>query len=82
MGRKEFYSKHSWVALKSPMAHPRFDVDKDQWGNGWSVYDIFTGVTVVLDGQELSALDREDADELCDLLNLEDCLRNAKVTLQ
>jgi hypothetical protein len=64
------------------MAHPRFDKDKDPGSNGWSVYDIFTGVTVVLDGQELSALDLEDADELCDLLNLEDTLRSAKVTLQ
>jgi hypothetical protein len=82
MGRIEIHFKHSWVALKLPMAHPRFDLDKDQWGNGWSVYDIFTGVTVVLDGQELSALDYEDANELCDLLNLEDSLRNTKVTLQ
>jgi hypothetical protein len=64
------------------MAHPRFDKDRDHWGNGWSVYDIFTGMTVVLDGQELSALDLEDADELCELLNLEDSLRNAKITLQ
>ena len=64
------------------MAHPRFDKDKDHEGNGWSVYDIFTGMTVVLDGQELSALDLEDADDLCDLLNLEDTLRNARVTLQ
>jgi hypothetical protein len=39
-------------------------------------------MTVVLDGQELSALDLEDADELCELLNLEDSLRNAKITLQ
>jgi hypothetical protein len=64
------------------MAHPRFDVDKDQEGNGWSVYDIFTGGTVVLDGLELSALDLEDADDLCALLNRQDTLEHQQITLQ
>ncbi|WP_154677725.1 hypothetical protein [Rhizobium tubonense] len=44
--------------------------------------DISAGVTVVLNGRELSALDLEGAHDLCELLNLDDILRNIKVTLQ
>ena len=64
------------------MAHPRFDVEKDQEGDGWSVYETFTGGTVVLDGLELSALDLEDADILCALLNHQDTQRHQQLTLQ
>ncbi len=47
-----------------------------QWLVGFTTSS--PAVTVVLDGQELSALDYEDADELCDLLNLEEQLEKHK----
>lgn len=36
---------------------------------GWAVYDLFTGVTVVLSGDPQDGLEERDALELAELLN-------------
>jgi hypothetical protein len=46
--------------------------DMRETGNGyWTVYDIFTGETAVVNDVVMDNLDIEEADDLVDLLNTE-----------
>lgn len=45
----------------------RYDVKEMR--TGWAVYDIFTGVTVVISGDSQDGLSERDALELSELLN-------------
>jgi hypothetical protein len=45
----------------------RYDIREDD--AGWSVYDVWTGETVVIELEVKSGLDIQDADDLADKLN-------------
>ncbi len=45
----------------------RYDIREE--GFGWSVFDVWTGETVVISLTPQTDLDIQDADELADLLN-------------
>lgn len=45
----------------------RYDIRREV--GGWSVFDIFTGETVVIEGVPQTGLDIQDADELAELLD-------------
>lgn len=49
------------------MATARFDIREDDAGR--SVYDVWTGETVVIGLEPQDGLDIQDADELADALN-------------
>jgi len=51
----------------------RYDIRED--GSGWSVFDVWTGQTVVIALVPQTGMDIQDADELADLLNFQAELR-------
>jgi len=44
----------------------------------WTVYDVFTGQPAMVDDRIMVAMDIQDADEMAELLNLQDSRRRAK----
>ena len=54
---------------------------KNDWNRYWSVIDMFTGQTVVVDGLVVDCLTDEEADYLVDLMNLQDMLRRKGLEL-
>ena len=44
-------------------------------GQGWTVFDIFTGLPAIVNDVSLTGLDVEQADDLVDLLNYQDAKR-------
>jgi hypothetical protein len=46
----------------------RYDIRQDD--EGWTVYDIFTGLPALVQDVPQTGLDMEDADDLADLLSL------------
>jgi hypothetical protein len=51
----------------SPAMSARYDIREDV--TGWSVYDVWTGQTVVLDDAKQIFTEIQDADDVADLLN-------------
>lgn len=47
-------------------------------GGLWTVYDVFTGQPAVSENRATTFLDRDDAVDLCDLLNTIDVKRQPK----
>ena len=45
----------------------RYDMRPE--GDGWTVYDLTTGLPASVNGKSLTGLPLEDADDLADLLN-------------
>ena len=45
----------------------RYDMRRES--DGWTVYDIVTGLPAAVNGERLTGLPLEDADDLADLLN-------------
>ena len=56
------------------MATLRYDLRETPHGY-WSVIDIFTGQAVEFEGVRIDRLTAEEADEMVDLLNLQDIIR-------
>lgn len=50
----------------------RYEMRRTDGTDYWSVYDIFTRKTVVLEGVAMDRLTIEEADDLIDLLNRRD----------
>jgi hypothetical protein len=46
----------------------RYDMRPES--DGWTVYDTITGLPAAVNGEHLTGLPLEDADDLADLLNL------------
>lgn len=49
----------------------RYDL-RQEADNTWTVFDVFTGLPVLVDERCLIGLDLDDADDAVDLLNLAD----------
>lgn len=47
----------------------RYDMRKNEDGESWTVFDVFTGEPAIVDGVQLVSLEIEEADDLVDLLN-------------
>jgi hypothetical protein len=62
----------------SPMATQRHRVRQNPDGY-WTVYDVFTGYPVEIDGVIKDRLMAEEADDLVDLLNLQDAKRRGLI---
>ncbi|TPL07583.1 hypothetical protein FJ938_11115 [Mesorhizobium sp. B2-4-14] len=56
------------------MAQQRYDLRKETDGT-WTVFDVFTGQPAEIEGQPVTGLDLEYADDLVDLLNIADVKR-------
>ncbi|MBD9491782.1 hypothetical protein [Ensifer sp. ENS11] len=63
------------------MATQRYDL-KVEANNVWTVIDVFTGQPVVLDGYLMSHLQRDEADDLLDILNLKDAMRRGLIQIR
>ena len=59
----------------------RYHRKKNEWNRYWSVIDVFTGQTVVVDGLVVDCLTDEEADYLVDLMNLQDMLHRKGLEL-
>ena len=58
----------------------RYALRKEQRSE-WTVYDIFTGLPVTILGFPMVDMDIEEADEVAELLNLQDDIRRGKASL-
>lgn len=58
----------------------RYDMQQDQDQRGWTVVDRFTGWPAEVNGVAQTGLPLEDADDLVDLLNLQDVKRRTAKT--
>ena len=56
----------------------RYEMGRDPDQRGWSVVDRFTGWPAEVNGVAQTGLPLEDADDLVDLLNLQDMKRSTK----
>jgi hypothetical protein len=45
----------------------------------WTVYDVFTGQPATVEDRIMVAMDIQNADEMAELLNLQDARRRAKL---
>ena len=54
----------------------RYALREDHPGK-WTVYDVFTGQPALYDDSILDGMDIQDADEMAEILNLQDALRRA-----
>jgi|AraplaF_Cvi_mTSA_1032040.scaffolds.fasta_scaffold24030_1 hypothetical protein len=59
----------------------RYHRRKNDWNRYWTVIDVFTGQTVVVDGLVVDCLTDEEADYLVDLMNLQDMLHRKGLEL-
>jgi len=59
----------------------RYHCRKNDWNRYWTVIDVFTGQTVVVDGLVVDCLTDEEADYLVDLMNLQDMLHRKGLEL-
>ncbi|PWK65850.1 hypothetical protein [Aminobacter sp. AP02] len=57
-----------------PASEARYNLRKEANGT-WTVYDVFTGLPARVKGVEQVWLEMEQADDLVDLLNLQDARR-------
>lgn len=61
-----------------PASEARYDLRKEYGGpfkGTWTVFDIFTGLPAEVNGVAQTGLEMEQADDLVDLLNLQDARR-------
>jgi len=58
----------------------RYDMRKNEHDEFWTVYDIFTGVAVEVNGTWLTRCEMEEADDLVDLLNAQYIARRGGTT--
>ena len=60
------------IRIKSrhfPAMQARYDIQKDEYGDGWSVIDSWTNLPAKVNDVEQIGLPFEDADDLADLLS-------------
>jgi len=56
--------------LNTPKSDIRYGMRENEDGSGyWTVYDIMTGLSAVVNGTTLNTCEVEEADDLVDLLN-------------
>lgn len=64
---------------RPPRIETRYGLREDGAGT-WAVYDVFTGLTVDVNGLPLDGLRMEDADDAVDILNAEYIARRKGTT--